>query len=349
MVPLVLDANEIVIEHHILAETVYTAVLVIALVLVAGPRRPGLAACATAGVLLGYSAVTRTVGLPIIVLPAVFLLLRRVGWRAFVAFVVAAAVPLAGYVVDYHASHGVYVFNQYQGRFLYARTTTFADCSKLRLTPAERAVCPPEPLGHRRLPDEYLWQPGPMSVYTGTDDDAIYGSFARKAILTQPGAYLLAVGTDTLHFFQPGWPLPARTECVTERWQLPAGPSSPPGGCRPWLAPVDFSPSATAPAGATSTPLTRVLHWYSVHVATPRPSVLLAAVAALVLALARPRRLGWPGAAGLLFVGTGMGLLLVALATSAIDFRYGLTAVALVPAGTALIAWRVLAGDEPSG
>lgn len=369
VLPILLDAQEIVLEHYVLAETTFMVAAVGALLLLTvarapggglrlGAARPAVWRLVAAGVLLAYAALTRTAGLPILVLPLLYLLIRRVGWLRLAAFAISLAIPLLGYVVWYHADHGVYGFNQTQGRFLWARTTSFVDCSRLNLTPAERSLCPPGAPNHRLQPDKYLWEPPYSPMNKPASVDPLYQAFAVKAILAQPVGYATAVARDTYHFFDPAWRMPGRTTCVSRRWQLPAGPTGLPS-CRPKLANQDFSTTVfaadgslratpNAPVGMRSTPLTRALHAYSVGATTPRLLLLAASMLAVGLALLRPRRIGWPGATGLLFVLTGAGLILVAIATAAIDPRYAAPSLPMVFPGAALVAWRALRDIRPA-
>ena len=57
-----------------------------------GTTEPGVAAALAAGLLLGYAAIARSVGLPLTVVVLAYLLARRVGWRPLAAFAGGAAV-----------------------------------------------------------------------------------------------------------------------------------------------------------------------------------------------------------------------------------------------------------------
>src|SRR5205807_6875970 len=89
--PILLDAYRMNIEQFIMAETLFGALLVGAIVLIVWPKRPGLVACAAAGALLAGATLTREVGIVLIVPVLLYLLGRRAGvlrtGAAAVAFV----------------------------------------------------------------------------------------------------------------------------------------------------------------------------------------------------------------------------------------------------------------------
>ena len=61
-VPVLLDAYQVQIEQNIMSDSLFEALLVAGLVVVAWPARPGRAHFAVAGALLGLSATVRQVG-----------------------------------------------------------------------------------------------------------------------------------------------------------------------------------------------------------------------------------------------------------------------------------------------
>jgi hypothetical protein len=95
--PVLLDALQLNVEHSILSDSLFVALVVAACALLLQNRPPGLAACLGAGLLLACAIVTRSAGL----LAAVPLALGAVvlGARPRNAATLAAAIllPLAGY------------------------------------------------------------------------------------------------------------------------------------------------------------------------------------------------------------------------------------------------------------
>jgi hypothetical protein len=321
----------LVVEHYVLSDTLFMALLVAGTVLLLWRDRPGPWLAALSGVTLAAAGLTRVVGLGLLPIVLLYAAVRHVGWRALLALVLGVAVPLSGYVVWFHHVHGVYDVDQWSGRFLWSRTTTFVDCSRADFTADERAICPPRPVAERPVPDVYLWsydQDQLASRFPGTAHDALFGGFARKAILGQPAAFVLTVGRDTVHFVQPGWPLPERLACVNGRWRLPSGP----GLCPPELVVDRFTtPAGAGPAGAIVTPLNAALKRYGDTLTVPPLGLFVIAVFVLVAVAVRR---GWrclDGRDALFLATLGVSVIVLSVATSGIDWRYGVPSVALVP------------------
>jgi hypothetical protein len=338
--PLLLDARTVNLEHFLLAETLFTALVLVGMLALCWRERPGWLGCLVAGAAFGAAAVTRSIGLAALAVPLLYLVLRGVNWRRTVAVVAVVGAILGGYLSWYHQEHGQYSFASYASRFLWARTATFADCGKLDLTAEERLLCPREPLSERMPPDLYLWN-GPNSpngIYPEQRYDAVFGSFARKAILTQPGDYALAIAEDTWLTVRP-WPSPSvRTACIASVWTFPAADEK---GCQPYLAPKDPAKRRLAGlSGQLNHPLMKPLHWYSGVATMPATLVALCFLLALGLACYRPRRERWrENLDPLVWTGLGLAFIAGSAATSAIDPRYAVPSLPLAVVGAAL-AWQ---------
>jgi hypothetical protein len=219
--PVLYDGFEIQLEHLIVSDTLFLFLAMLAvLVLLWSPLPPLRAAggaegarvpwwraswarCALAGALLGVSAIVRTTGLPLIPIFAVYLLLcfgmGRAGWRTLVsgvvAFVVLAVAPVAGYAGWYDLQHGTFNTSESTGVFLYSRVMTFADCSKMQLSPAQRPIA-----------QAYIWTAVsplhrfPSPVFSPLPN-SLAQQFAIKAVEAQPAAYARAVFDDTWRSF----------------------------------------------------------------------------------------------------------------------------------------------------
>lgn len=338
--PLLLDARTVNLEHFLLAETLFTALVLLGMLALCWRERPGWLGCLVAGAAFGAAAVTRSIGLAAVAVPLLYLVLRRVSWRRTVAAAAVVGALLGGYLSWYHQVHGQYSFASYGSRFLWARTATFADCTKLDLTAEERLLCPREPLNERMPPDLYLWN-GPNSPndsYPEQRYDAVFGSFARKAILTQPGDYALAIAKDTWLTVRP-WPYPSqRTACIASIWTFPAANEK---GCQPYLAPKDPAKRRLAGlSGQLDHPLMKPLHWYSGVATVPATLIALCFLLALGLACYRPRRARWrENLDPLVWTGLGLAFIVGSAATSAIDPRYAVPSLPLAVVGAAL-AWQ---------
>jgi len=204
--PLLLDPLQIASEHTILTETVFQALALGALALLAWPgKRSGLVSGGV-GALLAAATATRTVGLALVLPALAYMLLRKYGAVRLAAFATGLTVVLAAYAGWFHGAHGRYALQDWEGHFLYGRVAPFADCSRLGPLPRlERPLCRREAVRYR--PTWYVFHPdSPIaSVRPPRDEsvDDLAGDFARRVIKGQPGAYLRTVAGDFARYFQP--------------------------------------------------------------------------------------------------------------------------------------------------
>lgn len=341
--PIALDAYQITVEHYILAETLFTTLLLGGLALLLWRRQPSTAMLVAAGVLFAAAGLTRTVGLPLVAIVLVYLMVAKFRWRQVALFALAWTIPLTGYVAWYQAEHGVYRLGQYEGRFLYGRVATFADCDRLDLTPRQRELCPTEPLQNRRNPSFYVWDfASPQLQYPLATDDEVFAGFAREAIRSQPVDYAGTVTSDLLGYFQlrpypicPGdWELPHTTELH----------------CHPKMSGnTGFDTAMASPAYRDPGPLTAVASSYHHYVYLPGMLWGACAVIAVWAGISdwrrRPRTGPAPprhdGIDAAMVAMLGLALLVLAVATSMFDYRYGVPTLALIPPAGAL-AWHYL-------
>ncbi len=220
--PTLFDPREIALESYILPDTLYNLMLLLAVALLLTRRVPRLWQCALAGLFVAYVSVLRGNGLPLALIFAAFLLIRRVGWRAFAAAAVAFAVPLLSYVLTFHAAYGQFNTTSSDGLFLWSRTTSFANCAIIKppkeLAPLcpnrEKMVAPAGPapawsvnaLLNEPTPADYLWAPDAWwrhDKYPGVNkyNDKLAMRFAIDAIEAQPLDYLRVTARDVLLVF----------------------------------------------------------------------------------------------------------------------------------------------------
>ena len=356
VVPLALDAYEISIEHAIMSDTLFHACVVGTLVLLLWPQRPHLGAVAAAGLLLGYAGLVRSVGAPFLAVFLLYLLLRRLGWRALVAFAVPWALVTAGYAAIFDAQNGRFALNEWSARFLYARVEPLADCAKMSVPPAERFLCPKP--GHRRTTQNALW--GHSSPIHGVPhtDDAKIRDFATRVIRHRPLSYARLIASDLAHYFEPGHrigpndynPVPWEFPVHPERATFPGfrGPIRPAGSTG--FGPIDPHLAGIYPnryvSRMVSDPhvnptVSRLLRRYQRYVYTSG-QILAACLLVVVVALLRRRgdpRLRLDGA---LPAAAALVALLTAAALSVFSYRYGLTAVVLLPPAAALAGASLL-------
>jgi hypothetical protein len=344
--PLALDANALLVEHYLLAEALFTALLAGAAGLLLWADRPGWLAATGSGLLFAASGLTRTVGLPLAGLGLLYLLIRRVGWRALAGFALAVALPVGGYLLWYHQSHGVYATTQYSGRFLYGRVAPFADCGRTPVHGEEHKLCETRHISGN--PDDYVWHsdsPG-RRYFPSVADDPKLSDFATKVIEHQPVDYAKAVIRDTLKYFDLSRndpspyhkPLPylnGRVVLCNQWMRFPADPAPAPGqrtqvSCAPMLQ--SYGPNLHPTHTASSHGAARFLHAWSRIAVTPGPLLAVALLLGLA-ALTRPGRLRWDAPVLAL---TGLALLVIPSATSLFDARYGVPALAVLPPAGAL-------------
>jgi hypothetical protein len=220
--PVLFDSYELHLEHMVTADTLFTFVITIAVVILCWSDRPPVLAMAAGGLLIGYAALVRSVGEPLLVVALVAMLARRVGWRRLAALAVAGIVPIGAYAIWFHHTYGKYALTESSGVFLYSRVSTFAECAKIHPPARLQVLCDPTPTYLRPVSGEYLWANTELwpddhthtPLYNLTNSannalrftpavNAMTGQFARDAILAQPLDYLRVVIHDTLHTF--GW------------------------------------------------------------------------------------------------------------------------------------------------
>jgi hypothetical protein len=346
--PAALDAYLVVVEHAVMAETVYHAALAGALALLLWNDRPGVGAALAAGILLGYAGVTRSVGVPLAAVVLAYLLIRRVGRRPLLAFSLGGILLAVGYASTFAAQHGEFGFTESGGRFLYARVAPFADCARLGTLPADlRPLCP-DPAA-RLTTNQYLW--GKQSPIAGLPRrDPRIGDLARRVIRDQPLEYARVVAGGVLHYFEPGHRIGANDYPVGP-WQFPADP-------RVWAYPGYRGPIRAGDADtARKHPITEPNRYVANFAGTPRFDLtaarlmhgyqrvgytwgpLLALCLLLVLAalVARrgPPRLRLDAA---LLAAMTLVALTVPQALSQFSYRYGFVAALLLPPAAVLAA-----------
>ncbi|WP_239126932.1 hypothetical protein [Planobispora siamensis] len=238
-VPVLLDAYQIQLEHLLVSDVLFTALVLGAVCLAVSPRlegrsRAAVAAAAGIGLLLAAATLTRTVGLPLIVLFAVWLLYRARG-RVLAAGVMLAAamLPVLGYGAWFYATYERTGIVGANGVFLYSKTMTFADCAVMN-PPADVAVlCDPRPPEQRPPAQEYIWSAdSPLVKLPGItfteESDTLAGRFASLAIWSQPLDYAGSVLSELARTFR--WDRPVYPDAeIYGYYRFPAQPPPPPG------------------------------------------------------------------------------------------------------------------------
>ena len=354
VVPVLFDAYQWHIEHSIMAEPLFEALLVAALVTLAW-RRPGRRAVIAAGLMLGVAVTVRQAG-EVLVLPLVaYPLLAGGAWRNRLGCAALAlagfAAPLAAYATYYHSFTGHYAISQVGGGSLYGRVATFADCTGAQIPANEQVLCPQIPREQRLGPD--FWAHDAASPYfrlrdqVGTAADRLARDFSMRIIRHQPLDFLAAVGSDAAKVFSWHRLHQSPTDPPVDRWQFQTGfPTYLP------LVNMDEITRLSHKYGdgdpVADPPLTHFLRAYQLRGGyTPGP--LLAVAVLLALApLARWRRAGPARGPALLFLASSV-LVLLAGDVVVFSWRYQLPGYVLLPvAGVlGLTAWRGRGAIDP--
>lgn len=215
----ILGGSELFIEHAPLTEALFIFLVDLGLYAIVRAWRGHWSWSILAGLSLGAGADVRSVGLALlVVLVPVVLLVIPGAWRQRALrtglLVVAAAVPVGGYLKAHEEAVGYGGFTGAGYFDLYGRVAPFAECSKFRPPAGTRRLCITIPrdkrLGHEAWeftgmspavqmfgePDETAPQPGENSKLR---------TFAEAAILGQPVDYLEAVGRDLIRIVDPSY------------------------------------------------------------------------------------------------------------------------------------------------
>jgi hypothetical protein len=347
------DSLQVTMEHFILVETLFTAILLACFLLLLWHRIPTTVACAIAGLLFFGAWLTKPLAMPLFPIVVGYLLLRRVGWRRVTGFAVAFLIPY--FIVQALVSGHISVYGS-NSSALYGRAASIADCDRLpTLTAAERLLCPGP--GQRNMrPDWYIWaDPAPGAKYRG--DVSAYPAmrgFAIAVLLAQPGDYLRQVGKEVAAHFVPGVDLGWSYGCLRERTSLPdtARDTKPIGQqCHPQLASADFKDVKHPPeTNPLATPLTKALHGYAVAV---RTSPVVVSIALLLTAFAYViRRRGqrrWLAQDAGLLMASGLALIILPVVVGMYEARYALPALPLICIAGALATHCLLPSRASRG
>ena len=163
--PVLLDGFEIQDEHMIMAETLFTFLVMLAVLLILWRYRVPWPIALTAGLLVGYAVDVRSEGLPLVILLPAFLVYRAVrlgwkNWRNWAAAVALAAGARRRWSPTRRGStteHGSYALTRSEGFYLWGRVSSFADCSVIKPPADELAICPVGSPHNRTAPGDYIW------------------------------------------------------------------------------------------------------------------------------------------------------------------------------------------------
>ena len=223
--PVLFDAYQIQLEQLVMSDTPFILLVVGAVTLVLWNRRMSWRVGAVVGLLLALTALTRTIGLPILGLVIVYLLIKRTGWKPIVAVLVACAIPVTAYMGWFSTNFGKFAMTNSDGLILYMRTAIFADCNKMHIDKYTELqlllLSINDPVNQRKEYSQwYLWGQGTSNgkdtgevlhrwgaskKFSDITNEAA-SAFAMRAIISQPGDYLRVVARDFFRAFNPGRP-----------------------------------------------------------------------------------------------------------------------------------------------
>jgi hypothetical protein len=204
--PVLLDGFQIEDEHMVMAEPLFTFLVMLALLLILWRYRTPWPTALVAGLLAGYAIDVRSEGLPILILFPAFLAYRAIrqgwknwrGWLATVMVTVGCLAPVLAYAGWFHSVTGTYSLTRSDGFYLWGRVSSFAECSVIKPPADELKVCPSGSPSSRTPPGDYIWHApqvhldlpgGPVSAA----NDKLLRDFAIRAIQAQPLGYLESV------------------------------------------------------------------------------------------------------------------------------------------------------------
>ncbi|MDX6524274.1 MAG: hypothetical protein QOI17_1787, partial [Gaiellales bacterium] len=337
--PLLLDGYLLDIEQNLLAESMFILLVMGGLALLVWRHRPSPLACAAAGGLLGAAALTRTVGMVLIVPVLLFVLLRWFGLVRIALVTLGFALPLVAYALWFGATWGHFGVTKHDGYFLYGRVSTFADCSAWRVPADQRFLCFGRPPSQRPNPNHYVWADWGAPRYKRHPFalDGKLRQFALEAIRHQPVAYASTILGDLAHYASPGhttniWDTPL----IHWRFQTTGRTHN-----------KGLTKRVVQKYGGTQSvnrTLAELLRGYQAVVFVQGPMLAAAVLAGLAAALVgrsagHDRRLR---AESLLFALVGVLMPATAAATTMFDYRYVLPAIPplCLAAGTAVTVAR---------
>jgi hypothetical protein len=345
--PVLLDAYQLNIEQYVLSDTLFELFLAAgcAALLWQRPLPPALAALG--GVLFAAAAVTRSVGLLVVVPIAIGILVLRPRRTAIALLAAGFLLPVVAYASAFKVANGSFGLTAYTGTYLYGRVVEWADCSKFSPKEYARPLCPGE---HEELDwiYQYLWaKRSPLydvQLPPGKSRSDVAGDFATRAILAQPLTYARNVAADSLLTFAPAKHT-RRGEFRVSQWQFQTRfpiPDQQPG----WTVEPPRASSHGTNEGSVDTGLARFLRTYQRFGYLPGPflaACLLVALAAAVGA-GRARSSGLRGPIAFLLA-LAIALCFGSVAATMFAWRYQLPQLILLPPAaalgiTALMGWQ---------
>ena len=375
--PVLLDGFEIQDEHLVMAEALFTFLVMLALLLILWRYRTGWPTALVAGLLIGYAVDVRSEGLPLLVLFPAFLIYRALrqgwkkwrGWLAAVALAVGCLAPVAAYASYFHHWYGSYNLTRSEGFYLWGRVSSFAECSVIKPPADELKICPTGSPSSRTAPGDYIWHApqvhadlpgGPVSPA----NNSLLTNFAIRAVEAQPFGYAESVVKGlalVVEWPRHRYPDPGTVSYYNFPLKLQTLPSNPNIGKDTWIpggtAYQDAVQYGHANPSTIVEPFASVITLYEHIVYTWGPLlglILLAGLGGVVRIEGlrqRQPRLTWSRRTGSMMPWvTGIVLLVSPIAVADFDYRYLLPVLpfAGLAAGLAFAPARVRPTPAPA-
>jgi hypothetical protein len=372
--PVLLDGFVIEDEHMVMAEALFTFLVMLAMLLILWQSQVRWPVALLSGLLTGYAVDVRSEGLPVLVMFPAFVLLRGLrqdrswrwrnwrGWLAAGVMAAGCAVPVLAYATWFHSWSGSYTLSRSDGFYLWGRVSSFAQCSVIKPPADELKICPTGSPSSRTPPGDYIWHTpqvhdmagGPVSAA----NDDLLRDFAIRAVEAQPLGYLHSVLSGlALAVEWPRHPYPDPGTVYYYYFHLtpqtiPASHSWIPGG----TAYSDAVQYGHATPSRVVKPFAVLIDGYQRVFYTYGPLFGLILLTGLggVLRIrrlrGRPPRLTWsPRAGSMLPWATAVVLLVFPIAVADFDYRYLLPVLpfACLAAGLAFAPARPAVMPEP--
>lgn len=362
--PVLLDAYQIYIEHMIMSDVLFEALLVGAFAALAWHRRPSAITLAIAGVCLGAATTVRALGAPLFVIFLGYVLIVLPKWsiraRGATLATLTFLAPILGYLIYISTSSTIstssagststgFAAGNTTSNALYARSATFVDCSTLQAPADVKQLCPTEPLGARHSPDFYansLDAPRyHATVPSSTTLPQLEMRFAAAAMTQQPLRLTGAVLRDAARLFTWNHDNLANPDAPAERWRFqavyPIYPTA-----------VYLSTVEQVGAGYGDGPprlnltVAAYMRAYQLTIGfTPGPALALFLIVGLAGACWRGRSRGAPARGPALLYLLGAVAVLGAADFYQFTWRYQLPGLVLVPVagvlGVTALTWRL--------
>jgi hypothetical protein len=342
-IPTLLDPFQVVVEHYILSDVVFGTFVVGALVVLSIRRHVTWQRATVGGLLLGCAVVTRAVGEVLVPIAFLVLLLGQARWRPAVALLLAAAIPVGGYMLWYRSDYGSFSTGRFPENILYERVVRFADCDKLNVPSYQRPLCPDVRKSKLKGWFYYGWsEKAPwrhIQLPPGETDFEMLHDFNRDAIRQQPIAYAKLIVRDTLRGFRSRYNEYRDKSGVAPHWRLGVAGQYHAVEIVPGMPPEDDLRISKRLARALGA-------WNRVYFPGPVYAAFLLIGLVAAAGLGRARRSGLRSTIALLTLGT-LALLLTSSAIAIFSWRYQLVQFWLLPPAAAL-AVVALVRREPA-